>query len=92
MVEILHQGSIDELCFFKVGGGNDVNAGMILCLIAIEGFYLIMGMQFTSCMSQVCHNLVSQLLEHETVISASTTMGFLKIYISLSDQFNDLLV
>ena len=34
--EILHQGSIEKVCFFKVGSSNDVstfNVGMMLCLL-----------------------------------------------------------
>ena len=79
-----------------------LSVGMMLCLLLRDfmhhfpKFFLIVGMQvpkkFTFCMSQVGHNLVSEFLEHETIISSSTTMSFLKIQISLSDQLNDLLV
>ena len=44
------------------------------------------------CMSQLHHYLVLVLLKLETIITASTMMGFPKVHTSVSDQLDGLLV
>ena len=64
-----------------------VNVGMMLCLLLRDftTFQILFdygdasSQKFTFCLSQVCHNLVLEFLEHETITFASITMGFLKI-------------
>ena len=48
--------------------------------------------KYAFCMPQFRHNFVSEPLEPETIISASTTIGFLKVQISFYDQLDDLLL
>ena len=88
MFAILHQGRF-AFSRLEIGTMSSFFSVETMLHLVLSDFTTQLE-KYTFCMPQFCHNFVQELLELETIISTSSTVGFLKVQISLSDQLDDL--